>query len=139
MAYKPFKVQVDTPRNPAEGERHDGFWEVVEYEHDDTDIALRFAASAVQPVLVKEVLHIVEVAFGASATIDVGDGSDEDHWIDQVDIAENTAGNVTSSLLAATAGPKAGRWYTSNGQIKVTVGGTHTAGRGRVLAYLIRL
>ena len=137
MAYKPFKVQVDTPRNPAEGERHDGFWEVVEYEHDDTDIALRFAASAVQPVLVKEVVHIVEVAFGASATLDVGDGSDADYWLAQGDIAENTVGDVTASPLATV--PRDGRWYTSNGQIKVTVGGTHTAGRGRLLAYLIRL
>ena len=139
MAYKPFKVQVDTPRNPVEGERHDGFWEVLEYEHDDTDIAIRFAASAVRPVLVKEVVHIVEVAFGASATIDVGDGSTGDYWIDATDITENTAGNVTSSLLATTNGAKTGRWYTANGQIKVTVGGTHTAGKGRLLAYLIRL
>lgn len=137
MAYKPFKVQVDTPRNPVEGERHDGFWEVIEYEHDDTDIALRFAASATQPVLVKEVMHVVEEAFGASATLDVGDGSDADYWLAQGDIAENTAGNVTNSLLATV--PRAGRWYTANGQIKVTVGGAHTAGRGRLLAYLIRL
>lgn len=137
MAYKPFKVQVDTTRNPAEGERHDGFWEVIEYEHDDADIALRFAASATQPVLVKEVIHVVEEAFGASATLDVGDGSDADYWLAQGDIVENTAGNVTNSLLATV--PRAARWYTANGQVKVTVGGTHTAGRGRLLAYLIRL
>lgn len=137
MAYKPFKVQVDTPRNPAEGERHDGFWEVIEYEHDDADIALRFAASAVQPVLVKEVVHIVADAFGASATIDVGDGTDADYWLAQGDIGENTTGDVTDSLLATV--PRDGRWYTANGEVKVTVGGTHTAGRGRLLAYLIRL
>jgi hypothetical protein len=137
MAYKPFKVQVDTPRNPVEGERHDGFWEVLEYSHDDADIALRFAASAAQPVLVKEVIHVVEVAFGASATLDVGDGSDADYWLAQGDIAENTAGDVAASPLATV--PRDGRWYTANGQIKVTVGGTHTAGRGRLLAYLIRL
>jgi len=137
MAYKPFKVQVDTTRNPVEGERHDGFWEVLEYEHDDTDIALRFAASATLPVLVKEVMHVVEEAFGASATLDVGDGSDADYWLAQGDITENTAGDVTTSLLATV--PRPGRWYTANGQVKVTVGGTHTAGRGRLLAYLIRL
>jgi hypothetical protein len=137
MAYKPFKVQVDTFRNPVDGERHDGFWEVVEYEHDDADIALRFAASAAQPVLVKEVLHIVEVAFGASATIDVGDGTDADYWLAQTDIGENSAGNVAASPLAAV--PRAGRWYSANGEVKVTVGGTHTAGRGRLLVYLIRL
>ena len=134
---KPFKVQVDTTRNPAEGERHDGFWEVVEYSHDDADIALRFAANAAQPVLVKEVVHVVEEAFGASATIDVGDGSDADYWLAQGDITENAAGNVAASLLATV--PRPGRWYTANGQVKVTVGGTHTAGRGRLLVYLIRL
>lgn len=137
MAYKPFKVQVDTTRNPVEGERHDGFWEVVQYSHDDTDIALRFAANAAQPVLVKEILHVVEEAFGAGATLDIGDGSDADYWLAQGDIVENTAGDVTSSLLATV--PRTGRWYTANGEVKVTVGGTHTAGRGCLLAYLIRL
>lgn len=137
MAYKPFKVQVDTTRNPVEGERHDGFWEVVQYSHDDTDIALRFAANAAQPVLVKEILHVVEEAFGAGATLDIGDGSDADYWLAQGDIAEDTAGDVTSSLLATV--PRTGRWYTANGEVKVTVGGTHTAGRGCLLAYLIRL
>lgn len=137
MAYKPFKVQVDTTRNPVEGERHDGFWEVVEYSHDDADIALRFAASVAQPVLVKEVVHVVEEAFGAGATINVGDGSTANYWLPAAGISQNTVGHVGSSYLAAT--PRAGRWYTGNGQIKVTVGGTHTAGRGRLLAYLIRL
>ena len=139
MPFNTHKVQVDALRNPVDGERHDGFWEVLEYNHDAADIAVRFAASATRPVLVKEVVHVVEVAFGASATLDVGDGSDEDYWIDQTDITENTAGNTTSSLLATTAVPKSGRWYTANGQVKVTVAGTHTAGKGRLLVHLIRL
>ena len=137
MPFKPYKVQVDTTRNPVDGERHDGFWEVIEYEHDDPDIAVRFAASAARPVLVKEVAHVVETPFGASATLDVGDGTDADYWLAQGDIGENTAGNVTTSLLATVARP--GRWYTANGEVKVTVGGTHTAGAGRLLVHLIRL
>ena len=137
MPINPYKVQVDALRNPVDGEKHDGFWEVLEYNHDAVDIAVRFAASATRPVLVKEVVHVVEVAFGASATLDVGDGSDDDYWIDQADITENTAGDVTSSLNAAA--PHNGRWYTANGQVKVTVGGTHTAGAGRLLVHLIRL
>jgi hypothetical protein len=135
--HHPYKKQVDASRNPSDGERHDGFWEIVEYDHDDSSIGIYFAASTAQPVLVKEVLHIVEDVFGASATIDVGDGTDADYWLAQSDIGQNSAGNMTASLLAAV--PRAGRWYTSGGQIKVTVGGTHTAGRGRLLAYLIRL
>ena len=137
MAYRPFKVQVDTPRNPVDGERYEGFWEVLPYGHDDADIALRFAASAAQPVLVKEVVHLVETPFGAAATLDVGDGTDADYWLAQGDIGENVAGNVTSSLLATVARP--GRLYTANGQVQVTVGGTHTAGAGRLLVHLIRL
>lgn len=137
MAYKPFKVRVDTTRNPADGERYDGYWEVLPYNHDSTDIALRFAASAAQPVLVKEIVHIVETAFGASATIAVGDGTTANYWLATADVTQNTTGHVATSRLAAAA--KAGRFYTTNGEIKVTVGGTHTAGKGRLLAYLIRL
>ena len=77
MPFNPYKVQVDALRNPVDGERHDGFWEVLEYNHDAADIAVRFAASATRPVLVTEVVHVVEVAFGAIAPLDVGDGSDE--------------------------------------------------------------
>lgn len=137
MAYKPFKVRVDTTRNPSDGERYDGFWEMIAYDHSDADIALRFAASAAQPVLVKEVVHIVETAFGASATVAVGDGTTANYWLAAADVTQNTPGNVADSLLATAA--KAGRLYTANGEIKVTVGGTHTAGKGRLLVYLIRL
>jgi hypothetical protein len=137
MPFSPHKVQVDTTRNPVDGEKHDGFWEVLAYSHDAADIAVRFSASAARPVLVKEVVHVVETAFGASATLDIGDGTDADYWLAQGDIGENSAGNVASSLLATV--PRPGRWYTANGEVKVTVGGTHTAGAGRLLVHLIRL
>lgn len=137
--FEPYKVRIDTTRDPADGEKFAGFWEVLDYAHDAADIAVRFAASAAGPVLVKEVVHLVTTPFGASATIDVGDGTDVDYWIDQTDIAANTTGNTLSSLLATTAVPKSGRLYTANGQVKVTVGGTHTAGAGKLLVHLIRL
>lgn len=133
----PYKVQVDATRLPPDGERYDGFWEVLNYEHDDADISIRFAASAAQPVLVKEVINVVTVAFGAGATIAVGDGSTANSWLATGDVAQNTAGSVASSLVATT--PRAGVLHTAPGTIKVTVGGTHSAGKGKLLAYLIRL
>lgn len=137
MPFNPHMVQVDTTRNPTDGQKHDGFWEVLAFSHADPDIAIRFSASPTRPVLVKEVVHVVETPFGASATLDVGDGSDADYWLAQGDIGENSAGDLRSSLLATVARP--GRWYTANGEVKVTVGGTHSAGAGRLLVYLIRL
>lgn len=132
-----FKTQVTATRNPTDGEKSQGYWEILQYNHDDADIAIRFSANDANPILIKEVVHVVETAFGASATIDVGDGTDGDYWIDQDDITENTEGNVTSSLLSTAA--RDGLYYTDNGAVVVTVGGTHTAGVGRLLVYVVPL
>lgn len=123
---------------------------VLHYNYDDTgsDLKLFIDATATNPVYVREVVHVVRTGSdGTSPTADVGDGSTADLWIDQADIADQTAGHVVSSVNSDTAGGGSGssatllsgKWYTSAVQIVVTLGGTWTAGAGTVLAYFMRL
>lgn len=136
MAFDAYKVQVDPTRDPDNGLAYGDFWQVLDYEWDDTATSILVAASAAHPVLVKEIVHVVTTAFTGTATVDVGDGSDADHYIDTTDMAVDSQGNVTSSLNAAS--PHNGVWNTANFQIKVTVGGTVVAGAGKLLVNMLR-
>lgn len=128
-------LQRVATRNPADGEEVVSWVETLSYAYNDTDLSLRFAASAANPVIVMEVKHVVLTAI--DDTIDIGDGSDADYWIDNVVITEATPGDTTSSFLATV--PRAGRRYTSNGEVKVTVGGSATGGTGLVVVHLVQL
>ena len=112
------------------------FWEVLDYEWDDTETSILVAASAAHPVLVKEIVHVVTTAFTSTATVDVGDGSDADHYMDHHRHGRGQPGQVTSTLNAAS--PHNGVWNTANFQIKVTVGGTVTGGAGKLLVNMLR-
>ena len=92
MAFEAYKVQVDAPRDPDDGLQYGDFWEVLDYEWDDTVTSILVAASAAHPVLVKEIVHVVTTAFTSTATVDVGDGSDADHYIDTTDMAVDGLG-----------------------------------------------
>lgn len=133
----PYQVQVDTTRNPSDGVAYQSYWEVLAYAFDDADPTIRIPASATKPVFVAEVKHIVDADFGALATINIGDGTDVDYWLATADIDQEVVGGVTSSLNATA--PRNGREFTSPVAIKVTVGGTVSAGSGRVLAHILRL
>lgn len=130
-------MQRVATRDPADGVVKASWWEELDYAYDDSDVTIRFGANATNPVLVKEVVHVVLTA--CDGTLDVGDGTDVDYWIDQLDITEATPGDVTSSLLATNATPKHGRWYTTNGQVTVTIAGSPTGGTGKLLVNLIQL
>lgn len=136
MAFEAYKVQVDTPRDPDDGLAYGDFWKALDYEWNGTATSILVAASAAHPVLVKEIAHVVTTAFTSTATVDVGDGSDADHYIDTTDMAVDSVGNVTSSLNATS--PHNGVWNTTNFEIKVTVGGTVTGGAGKLLVNMLR-
>lgn len=136
MAFEPLKVQVDATRKPVDGEKHGSYWEVLQYAWNAADPTIYVAASETHPVAVLEVVHVVETAFTATATIDIGDGTDADLYIDQTDINVDADNNATTSLLATT--PPGVQHYTANFQITATVAGTVSAGAGKLMAHLIR-
>ena len=130
--FNPLKIQVDPTRNPADGEAYQSYIRVKDYVNADDVALMQEVATEEHPVLVLSVLHIVKTGFGASATIDIGDGSTADLWIANTAITENTAGNVITSTVVN------GVYYTAPFQVKVTLGGTRTGGTGRLLVEMIR-
>lgn len=143
-------VQRLPVKNPTEAQAFVGEVGVLHYDYTDTgaDLELLIDATTTYPVYVREVVHIVRTgSSGTSPTVNVGDGSTADLWIDEADVTDQTGGHVVSSLQSDTAGGGtgssatllSGKWYTTAVRIKVTLGGTWTAGAGTVLVYFNRL
>lgn len=135
MAFDPYKTQVEPTRNPADGEKLSGWWELLEYDWDDVTPKIYFSASVAHPVLVAEVRHIITTAFTGTAQIDVGDSSAADYWFVHGDtgVADNTS---VTSLNATT--PRHGKLYEANDYVAIDVSQVVSAGHGKLLAYLIR-
>ena len=123
---------------------------VLNYDYEDTGAALKLLidASATYPVYIREVVHIVRTASnGTSPTVNVGDGSTADLWIDEADIADQTQYHVVSSVQSDTAGGGSGssatllsgKYYVTAAPIVVTLGGTWTAGAGTVMVFFTRI
>lgn len=132
MSFDPTMIQVDATRNPSDGDAHVPYLRIAEYVNADNTCTILEAATEAHPVLVRKVSHVVKTGFGASATIDVGDGSTADLWIANSAIAENTAGDFVNSSVA-------GKRYTAPFQVKVTLGGTRTGGTGELIVEMVRL
>lgn len=128
--YSSFTHQVDPTRNPADGVALGAFFEEVNYVNADNTATYYGVATATNPVLIKSVTHIVKAAFGSSALIDVGDGSDVDFFLANTAIGENAVGNVVTSAVQA--------YVTAPFQVKVTLSGTRTGGEGKLLVEMVR-
>lgn len=124
-------AQLDPTRDPADGQVLLPFYDYVDYVNADNTATYYGMATAAHPVYVLEVLHHVKTGFGASATIDVGDGTTADAYIANSAIAENTANDLVSTAVRKV--------YTAPFQVKVTLGGTRTGGTGRLIVGLLRL
>lgn len=79
---------------------------------------------------VLDVFSNVDIAFTASVTLDIGDGTDADGWLATAKVAPQAA--VTSGLVKRTSKATAeafagGKLYTTADTIDVTVGGADVA------------
>jgi len=128
--YTSFTTQVDPTRNPSDGVAHAPFYEYVNYVNADDTATYYGMATAANPVTVFEVIHTVKTAFGASAEINVGDGTTANLWIANASLAPNTAGNAVRSAVI--------KRYTAPFVVKVTLGGTRTGGTGQLIVGMLR-
>jgi hypothetical protein len=123
---------------------------VLNYDYEDTGAALKLLidATAAYPIYIREVLHIVRTAStGSSPTVNIGDGTTADLWIDEADIVDQTISSVVSSIESDTAGGGSafgatllsGKYYVTAAPIVVTLGGSWTAGAGTVLVHFDRI
>jgi hypothetical protein len=94
-------------------------------------------ASADNPIIVAEVMHVVEVAIGGTPHVDVGDGSTVGYWIPYTKITSSSAGNLATSLSSTRVEPL---YKTSGALIRVTVATSSDAlGKGMLLVRMFRL
>jgi hypothetical protein len=83
------------------------------------------------------VIDVVTLFAGGTPSIDVGDGSDTDGWIDTTNITETTAAMYAGTAAAGAAYSVTGKVYTSADTIDVVVSTGLTAGKAYVFAYLV--
>lgn len=80
---------------------------------------------------------VVETALsGGTPAIDVGDGDNDDGWIDNTDVTEGTAGAYSGTEANTGAYAQAGKHYSSVDTIDVTLSASLTAG---VLYLLVQM
>lgn len=134
-------------RTPTDGDELLDFWRTLDYDYADATATLMIDATAASPLIITEVINVVWIAFnGGSASIDVGDGSTADYWIDTADVTEASAGFLTSSHWSDTAGGGSaysatshGRRYTTAASVVMTLGGSvGTTGTGTVFVHCLR-
>jgi len=135
-----FQLQRQATRNPDDGLAQLSEFLELDYLESDTgtDLELSIPATATNPIVLLNVIHIVTEAFDGGATIDIGDGTDIDEYIATGDITAASLGNIVQSRAAAEDDAM-GEYLTAARKIVVTIGGAPTVGEGTVLAEVLRL
>ena len=79
-------------------------------------------------------IQILTAFAGGTPSLDIGDGDDDDGWIDTTAITEGTPGPYADvdADLAVT-----GKYYSAAGQIKAKVSASLTAGKAYVFIYML--
>lgn len=105
------------------------FCEVSTYEASSASVAdIIQMCKVAQDVTVLD-LHIIYDALGASSTLDVGDGDDDDRYI----AAQSTASAGLTRMDAATAFP---RTYSTEDTIDLVVGGAAITGTITLVVFM---
>ncbi|MFQ5592335.1 MAG: hypothetical protein ACE5HE_14330 [Phycisphaerae bacterium] len=79
-------------------------------------------------------LYVAEVFAGGTPSLDVGDGSDTDGWVDTTDVTETTAGCYSGTEANTGAYAATGKVYTAEDTIDVVVSASLTGGTAYVIA-----
>ncbi len=89
---------------------------------------------------VSEVVLIVSTVFaGGTPSIDIGDGDNDDGWIDTVDITETTAGSYRGDETTTAAYSQTGRYYATADTIDAVIATGLTSGSAIVMARCVDL
>ena len=74
---------------------------------------------------------------GGTESLDVGDGTDPDGWIDSTDVTETGTGTFAGTEANTGAYAVAGKYYSAADTIDAVVNASLTAGEAYVFAYMI--
>ena len=132
-----FTNQLRASRNPADSQVFEGDFLLKQYTAGSAasqTFELDIPASTDNPVILEQVQHYVKKAFTSdtTATIDVGDGSDDDLYIDQTIVTPATVGSGAASAVTL------GKLLTANARIVATIGAA-LGGEGLIVAKLLHL
>ena len=116
-----------------------GYWivsdAITEADTNTTKAVLQIPAKT---MVTKVILVVTEVFAGGTPSIDVGDGTDVDGWIDTTDVTETTAG-----AYAGDGGDAVwafgGKYYSAADTIDAVVSASLSDGTAYVLAHVIPL
>ena len=95
----------------------------VTYEDDGANTVADIPAATLVPSDGVQ-LVITTLFAGTSPTVDVGDGDGADDWVDNGDVTETTAGVYKGTTGNGAVNVEHGKYYSSAGQLKITIGGT---------------
>jgi hypothetical protein len=119
--------QLTAGYDPAAGKVYLEDVRVLEYtwESSGEGLILRVPASPSEQIFVTDLVHLVTTAFaGGTPLIDIGDGTTADFFIAQAAITATAAGNLARAKL--------GKKLVANGQVKITLSASLSAGAGTV-------
>lgn len=83
------------------------------------------------------VIVVTTLFAGGTPSIDVGDGDNDDGWIDTADITETTAATYAGTAANGAAYEVAGKYYADADTIDAKVATGLTSGAAYVWAYMI--
>lgn len=83
------------------------------------------------------VLVITTLLAGGTESLDIGDGTDPDGWIDTADVTETGTGTFAGTEANTDAYAQAGKYYSAADTIDAVVNASLTAGEAYVFAYMI--
>lgn len=74
---------------------------------------------------------------GGTPSLDIGDGSDDDGWIDTADITEGTAGTYAGTEANTGAYAATGKYYSTQDTLDAVVSASLSAGEAYVFCYML--
>jgi len=115
------------------------FWLVKEYDYADVPVGLTITYALEAGVILLGAAHVVVDAFsGSGVTLDVGDGSDDDAYIDNTNLDLQTDANFYYGGGGANAGAQ-GAYSESAHKVVMTFNEQPTAGSGKLLLHCLDL
>ena len=71
-------------------------------------------------------VYVAEVFAGGTPSLDVGDGDNDDGWVDTTDVTETTVGTYSGTEANTAAYAQTGRYYGSADTLDVVVSASLT-------------
>lgn len=90
-------------------------------------------------LVIQCIIYVETLLAGGTPSIDIGDGDNDDGWIDSVDITEATVGTYKAAAAGHGAYALTGKYYLAADTIDAVVATGLTSGKAYVFAEMLAL